>query len=219
MTKQLNQFPYKYDNYGRYIIPHFINYDSIIAVDIGSHIGGFIDRYHNSFDLIHYYEMNPFAFKIIQNNHSNKSHIIGFNEAVSDYVGEADILYHPNDDAGSLCIDNPNQEVKEWGSKIATTQTITLDTVLERVGGKIHFLKMDCETSEYAILMNQDLSNIHYLSMELHHQLGIENWNQLVSHILKYFDFYGPLYSNLNYQNGLNKELNFVNKKHKHNIV
>jgi len=42
---------------------------------------------------------------------------------------------------------------------------------------------MDCETSEYNILINKDLSNIEFLSIEIHWQLGKERWDELLKHI------------------------------------
>jgi hypothetical protein len=48
-------------------------------------------------------------------------------------------------------------------------------------------MKIDCENSEYHLLMNKDLSKIKYIGMELHGQMGETNFYQLVNHILKYF--------------------------------
>jgi FkbM family methyltransferase len=221
MSKTLHDFPYDNDRYGQYIIPEFQGYDSLIAVDIGSHLGGFIKRNKDMFSLIHYYEANPVAYNIINSKHQGEEKIIGFNEAVSNYEGEAKILYHPNNDSGSLSIENPHQDRKQWGDVLGIVNTTTLEKVLERVGGEIHFLKMDCETSEFSILMNQDLSKIHYLAMEIHCQLGEENWNSLISHILKYFDIFRPNHRGRNpllYDGLHNAELHFVNKKFKEQI-
>lgn len=43
---------------------------------------------------------------------------------------------------------------------------------------------MDCETSEYNFLMDKDLSNIKYLAVEIHWQIGRNNWYKLINHIL-----------------------------------
>lgn len=215
MAKELKDMDYSWDKFGKYLMPKFHKEkeEKMIAVDIGSHIGGFINRYKDNFDIIHYYEMNPVAYSKIQEKYSQYNNIIGYNQAVSNYEGLADILYHPNDDAGSLCISNNyiDDSHNQWDEKIGSVKTITFEKVLERVGGKIHYLKMDCETSEYSILMNQNLDNVYFLAMELHCQLGEKNWNDLLEYILQYFDSYDG--RDLKY-NGWNKELHFVNKKY-----
>jgi len=213
MVKELKDMDYSWDKFGQYLMPKFHNEtgEKLIAVDIGSHIGGFIDRYKDDFDMIHYYEMNSVAFSKIEEKYSSFDNLVGYNQAVSNYDGLADILYHPNDDSGSLCISNDYEVSNQWEEKIGSVETITFETVLERVGGAIHYLKMDCETSEYSILMNQNLDNVYFLAMELHCQLGEKNWNELLKYILKYFDTYDG--KDLKF-NGHNKELHFVNKKY-----
>ena len=213
MVKELKDMDYSWDKFGQYIMPkfHMRMGEKLFAVDIGSHIGGFIDRYKDNFDTIHYYEMNPVAFSKIEEKYSSFDNLVGYNQAVSDYEGLADILYHPNDDAGSLCISNDYEVSNQWEEKIGSVETITFETVLERVGGTIHYLKMDCETSEYSILMNQNLDNVYFIAMELHCQLGEKNWNDLLKYILKYFDTYDG--KDLKFD-GNNKELHFINRKH-----
>jgi len=213
MVKELKDMDYSWDKFGQYLMPKFYNEvgEKLIAVDIGSHIGGFIDRYKDNFDMIHYYEMNSVAFSKIEEKYSSFDNLVGYNQAVSNYEGLADILYHPNDDSGSLCISNDYEVSNQWEEKIDSVETITFETVLERVGGTIHYLKMDCETSEYSILMNQNLDNVYFLAMELHCQLGEKNWNELLKYILKYFDTYDG--KDLKF-NGHNKELHFINRKY-----
>ena len=47
----------------------------------------------------------------------------------------------------------------EWKNNkvINKAKTISLEDVLERCGGKINYMKCDCETSEYNFLMNKNL--------------------------------------------------------------
>ncbi len=47
---------------------------------------------------------------------------------------------------------------------------------------------MDCEGAEYKFLMNQDLSNIDYLAMEIHNQLGKERILTLRNYLEERFE-------------------------------
>lgn len=71
-------------------------------------------------------------------------------------------------------------------------------------------MKIDCENSEYHLLMNKDLSKIKYIGVELHHQMGKKNFDDLVNHILKYFN--NVHNANLNYHRGANIEVLFESK-------
>jgi len=75
---------------------------------------------------------------------------------------------------------------------------------------------MDCETSEYNFLMNKDLSNIKYMAIEIHWQMGEKNWYKLIHYILNYFNHKtpsnNPTGSSLSYSVGRNKELFFESK-------
>lgn len=89
-------------------------------------------------------------------------------------------------------------------------KTIALSDIIKRAGGYIDYMKIDCETSEYNLLIDKDLRNIRYMGIELHWQIGKENFDKLVSHILKYFNNVHNY--NLEYPNGYNIEVFFESK-------
>ena len=117
------------------------------------------------------------------------------------------MVSHSNFDSGSVAIKDDIITVKEWTENIVNSncKTISLEDIIERSGGFIDYMKIDCENSEYYLLMNKDLSKIKYIGMELHWQMRKDNFDKLVNHILKYF----KSNDNLNYQIGNNIEVFF----------
>ena len=66
--------------------------------------------------------------------------------------------------------------------------TISLEDILIQCGGNITYCKSDCETSEYHIFLNKDLTGIMYIGMEIHHQMGPQKQAELIKHILTTHD-------------------------------
>lgn len=212
-NKKEDNLKVNYSCIGNYKIPIFKQKD-ILAVDIGCNTGNFIKKYRSIFDTIYFYEINKNLFDYVSNIYKDDDKIIGFNKGVDDSKKESKLLIHKSKDAGSTALDNDNIVVKEWNEKFSyTIECIDLYTVIETAGGYINYMKMDCETSEYNILMNKNLSNIEFLAIEIHWQLGRENWNRLLSHIYKYFNDYKD--QNTEYPDGFNKELHFISKQSK----
>ena len=108
-------------------------------------------------------------------------------------------MSHSNFDSGSVAIEDDIIHEKQWTTNIVDNncKTISLEDIIKRVGGYIDYMKIDCENSEYHLLMNKDLSNIKYMGIELHWQMGKDNFEKLTNHILKYF----KTNDNLNYRN------------------
>lgn len=177
-----------YSNHlGMYDIPENINKKT--CVDIGANMGCFTEKASKIFEIVHSYEPNSFLSEEIK-----KKKIINvtvFNEAVIDCIqNDINLIGHTNHDSGSsaveLAIKNVIDLKHHWSDfKINTVQGIDIETVLERIGGHIDYLKMDCENSEFLILNNKDLSKIDYIGIELHHHMGEKNWNILKNHIDK----------------------------------
>ena len=94
------------------------------------------------------------------------------------------MVAHMNRDAGSNAL---KTEVlnEHWTLEIEPVKTISLPTVLSRIGGHIDYMKVDCETSEYYLLLSQNLDRIDYIAIELHWQMGKEKYDALVEHLLK----------------------------------
>lgn len=187
-----------------------------ICVDIGANCGTFSIKYSNFFSKIHYYEPIEQLFNLIQGRVKEYKNIIGFNEAVySESDSKVSIYLHKNNDSGSSAIKSAimTDTYKDtWSDTIIQKDinTVSLEKIFERLDSHvIDYMKVDCETSEYFLFINKDLSKIKHLGIEIHRQMGKERWNELMTHILKYFD--NPLKLNLEYDNN-NKELYFRNK-------
>jgi hypothetical protein len=63
---------------------------------------------------------------------------------------------------------------------------IDIEEVIKRTGSEnIDYMKIDCENSEYLILLNKDLSKIKYIGIEIHHQMGENKWNEIKEWVSK----------------------------------
>ena len=73
-----------------------------------------------------------------------------------------------------------------WGGdEYEEVTTISLETILEMVGGEIGLLKIDIEGAEQDVLYGKDLSKIKYITGEFHNFLGKEIQNKLFEWIEK----------------------------------
>lgn len=172
-------------NAANYPIP--LNCVKKTAVDIGANSGLVTYELAKQFSVVHSYEPLYFLFEKI--NAQKPENVMLYHEAVSNKLGETSIITHFNNDSGSCaikdCVDNVIVK-KHWtGNEVNKVNMVDLETVLTRCGGKINYLKMDCENSEFLILMNKDLTEIDYIAIELHNQMGEENYNLLRSWVSK----------------------------------
>lgn len=170
-------------NLGEYFIP--IECQKDVCVDIGANVGSFTLAQAQSFKTVHYYEPFEPCFNLIKQKTNNMANVTGWMEAV--YLEDNKSLFlmsHFNQDSGSIALKTACLN-EHWTKEIGVANTVSLRTVLSRVGGHINYLKIDCETSEYYFLMLQDLSNIDYIGIELHWQMGVDKYNNLVHHISK----------------------------------
>lgn len=183
------------------------------CVDIGGNTGCFTLKYVDFFKTIHIYEPQTECYDIIKNRTNNFQNIHLFKEAVYHTSNASvNLISHKNLDSGSVAVQSDIINVTEWTDNIIdyNCKTINLEDITERIGGSIDYLKVDCETSEYNFLIDKDLSKIRYMGIELHWQMGKDNFDKLVSHILKFFD--NPHNANLSYPNGQNIEVFFQSK-------
>lgn len=188
---------HNYGNLGNYIVPEDVR--GGMCVDIGGNTGCFSLSYKDFFSKIHIYEPQSECNEIIRQRTVGLQNITVFNEAVFSETGHViSMISHSNLDSGSVALkaDNLTNNLMSTGWTDNTVdyqvKTITLEDILERAGGSIDYLKVDCETSEYNFLMNKDLKNIKYIGIELHCQLGYDKYNELLTHISKYFDLVPP---------------------------
>lgn len=166
---------------GNYPVPEKLR--GGVAVDIGANQGEWTEYRKDFFRIIHTYE--PITMLASRIERKQIPNVTVFNEAVGDTSGTAELLMHWNRDSGSTimkrCLQTSIVKKEGW-SDIQLGQIIgmvDIETVLDRIGGAIDYLKMDCEGSEYLAFMGKDLSKIKYIGIELHTQLGEENWNKL----------------------------------------
>ena len=171
------------NNLGSYFIPNECN--NLTCVDVGANIGDFTLQNKDKFKKIHFYEPYKPCYDIIQSKIINLDHITGFNEAVyKEDNQKLQMVSHFNKEAGSNALQTEILN-DHWDSTLGEVTTVSLLTILTRIGGHINYLKCDCETSEYFLLLNQDLSQIDYIGIELHWQMGEERYNELINFILK----------------------------------
>ena len=140
----------------------------------------------------------------------------GYKEAVSDVDGEVVELLIPEGGwCGSIAVDSEVIEHRNqnWkGAKLEEkVNTVSLETMIERVGGYVDYMKIDCETSEYPLLMGKDLSSIGIISMELHFQLGEDRCKELVNHIEKTHTLVRKNSQKIGYRQGSHQMLYFEN--------
>lgn len=189
-------------NYCRSAYPVNPNIERGLAIDIGANIGGFSSAYNDRFDEIIYFEANPETFKITQENLKSYSNIRGFNLGVSDISGKKiKLMEHFSKDIGSVTCSPTITEtgMPDWIGVIGEVETISLEGIYEMIGDRrINYLKLDCECSEYEILLNKDLSRIDYIAMELHAQMGIEKYNELINYLGTSFTIKGDRSYNKN---------------------
>jgi FkbM family methyltransferase len=181
---------YKIDNlrynYGNYPIPEDAR--NGIAIDIGCNNGCFIDHNKDFFNKIYAYEANIFLVEKLKEKFSNNINIEINHYAVSDKSNEIFklIKYKESEDNGSFAI-LKNNTINQWDESevICEVKSIIIEDIIANCGNQIDFMKIDCETSEYEFLLNKDLSNIKYIAIELHNQLGIQRYIELYNFLLK----------------------------------
>ena len=185
-----------------------------VCVDIGGNTGQFSIKYAGFFRFIHIYEPQSACYNIIRDTVLSKfKNISLLPEAVYHTSNmKVDLMSHHNLDSGSVAVRDEIIIVPEWTSNIVDNKcnTISLIDIINRIGGKVDYMKIDCETSEYNLLIGNDLSNIKQPRFELHWQMGKNNFELLVNHILKYFD--NVFSADLTYPIGYNIEVYFKNK-------
>jgi FkbM family methyltransferase len=195
------------ENLGNYVVPEDAKG---VCVDIGANIGGFLQQYNNKFDIIYAYEPIKVLYeKILKYNIKN---VIIYNEAVADKICETEVVLHFNEESGSSSIKRTVDDViehKEWTSSVVNkVNTIDIEEVIKRTNSEeIDYMKIDCENSEYLILLKKDLSKIKYIGIEVHHQMGKTKWDELKNWVSKTHDGF-PEFS------GTNKEVLLTNRNY-----
>jgi FkbM family methyltransferase len=126
-------------------------------LDVGGNIGLFsiVARYWFPKAVIHCYEPNP-ALTPILHTHLDPLKVVIFGEAIGETSGSVQLTVGEN----SL-----HSRVNGSGS----VPMVTLDTAVERCGGAVDLLKLDCEGCEWGILERAaGLDAVKELTMEFH---------------------------------------------------
>jgi len=157
-----------------YPISNFTQVDNTFkmktAVDIGCNIGCFSDMAADSFEKVvsfepGYYTSVVARTKVNQKNKKNNVHI--HNLAVSKNTGDVLKLkcdVHNN----SLNSGNSSVVYESSFEEYELVTTVSLEKVFELCEVNfIDYLKIDCEGSEYDILLGKDLSNIGIICGEI----------------------------------------------------
>ena len=168
---------------GNYIVPE--DTKNGICVDIGANYGNFIEKYNNHFKEIHYVEALKHVYDSINEKFKNHTNVFGNNRAAwSKSNIKLKMVSHINNDAGSAGIQGEFIN-DDWTNNILNeVLSISIEELVDKLG-KIDYLKIDCETSEYPFLFEKDLNNFKYIAIELHHQMGIVRYNNLIDWIKK----------------------------------
>lgn len=182
-----------------------------ICVDVGANLGDFTNQYKNHFKQIYYVEPQTELFENLEKRFTNSNNIIGYNNAVWDESNiDVNIVSHENEDCGSSGVQSELLTYGWTDAVINTVKTISYVDLLESIPHtEIDYMKIDCETSEYPFLIDNNLSNIIYIGIELHNQLPIKKYNQLIEHISKTHEL---IYGNTNHSVGKNKEVLYKRK-------
>jgi FkbM family methyltransferase len=163
------------------------NYD--LAFDIGTNVGGFSNAYHNKFNKIVAIEAHPLTYILAKQNLSPYSNVEVINKAVSNVDNEEVALYlHDNDDSGSTSLIKlpSNSSLDE----VHTVNTISYPSLIAKYGIP-QYMKIDCEGGEYNFLINQDLSGVEFIAIEIHYAFLTElHQQELLEYLLQDFQIH-----------------------------
>lgn len=174
---------------GTYPIPDGISKN--VAVDIGCNLGSFPIVYSDTFKDIFCFEASYECFHQASfnlRNHDVRNAYI-FNLAAYSESGKLiKIKQHENQDNGS----NSIIEHHDWNTGVYhNVMSISLEDIFKLCNvEKINFLKVDCEGSEYELLMNKDVSSIDSMIVEIHNH-RVEKAYELIEYLKRFFNVVG----------------------------
>lgn len=158
------------------------------VVDMGCNVGGFSQAFNYRFHNILAIDAASYNVEQYKSRHS---HTI-LHKAVSSKDGEIVKLKkymgdgEDDTNSGNFSITGfvyENNKHGFRGDEYEEVETISLETILNMVGGNIGLLKIDIEGAEVDVLCDKDLSNIKYITGEFHNFIGKENQTKLFNWI------------------------------------
>lgn len=170
-------------NLGNYHIPS--DSKGGTCIEIGANVGSFFSKHSNHFSVIHYYEPVKECFDICKKKSDKLNNVTGWNLAGYHTSNlQINLINHKQRMAGSIAVEDLNNGDWLKDEIVATPYTISLEDIVNQFESKsIDYIKLDCENSEYHILLNKDLTPFKYIAIELHWQMGEDKWYQLLNHI------------------------------------
>lgn len=157
------------DEYGK------IDFEGKTVLDVGAHIGAFsILAAKCGAQAVDAYEANNANFELLRHNTNHLPQVRAYNAAVwrSDKAAQF-LMWHAstermNTGGGSVIGDADAGE---------TVPAIAFDAAVEKIGGAVDILKLDCEGSEYPILLTtRCLGRIRCIVGEFH-PVEVPGWD------------------------------------------
>jgi FkbM family methyltransferase len=154
------------------------------VVDMGCNVGGFSEAFNYRFHNILAIDAASYNVEQYKSRHS---HTI-LHKAVSSKDGEIVKLKkymgdgEDDTNSGNFSITGfvyENNKHGFRGDEYEEVETVSLETILNMVGGNIGLLKIDIEGAEVDVLCEKDLSKINYITGEFHNFIGKENQSKL----------------------------------------
>jgi FkbM family methyltransferase len=164
---------------------HLVDIDAAEqVVDMGCNVGGFSEAFNYRFHNILAIDASSYNVEQYKSRHSHKilhnavSSTNGEIVKLKKYMGDGE----DDTNSGNFSITGfvyENNKHGFRGDEYEEVETISLETVLDMVGGNIGLLKIDIEGAEVDVLYNKDLSKINYITGEFHNFIGKENQSKL----------------------------------------
>ncbi|GAB4456929.1 MAG: hypothetical protein OHK0029_15730 [Armatimonadaceae bacterium] len=133
------------------------------VLDIGANCGIFALAAREAFptSTIHSYEPNP-ALEPYLKHQSSQATFSYFMEAVQKEQGFV-----------NLSVTGKSLETRSEVAESGNVPAVAFRTTVERIGGSVDFVKMDCEGAEWEILEDREAwQNVQYVALEYHRFQG-----------------------------------------------
>lgn len=216
-------FDFKYNNVkpktliGHYEIALF-NKNNPIAIDIGSALGTFPLKWHKAFNKIYCIDACYKNIQLLNKNMKNHNidNVYSFNFAASNKTGNIIKIFNNKNAPYNNVVNNENLILKKNNTlenkEYHNVFSINFKDMLKLFNlQRIDLLKLDIEASEYDFLINEDLSIIDVLVIEIHF-IKNEKSIELLKKINENFIQVST------YDNGKHGEYLFINKINQNKI-
>ena len=149
------------------------------VLDIGANVGLFGLAARRAFpnSRVHSYEPNPALIKRLS-SHARQADIDYFTEAVGREAGMVSLILESGQSVLSSTRSDPNGSIPQ----------VAFQTALDRLGGHVDVVKLDCEGAEWEILEDRESwSRVRFVTMEYH--LGTGDGHSKIENALRGIGF------------------------------